>query len=73
MIVVNPLQSDALRNINVCKMKNDRVDAKRLALLYRTTVLRQSQIPQDAARLVRQRVSFEITRSESCGAFHRPL
>lgn len=33
VIVVNPLQSHALRNINVRKMKNDRVDAKRLALL----------------------------------------
>ncbi len=68
VIVVNPLQSHALRNINVRKMKNDRVDAKRLALLYRTTVLRQSQIPQDAARglrlLTRQRAELvkDLTR-----------
>ena len=40
VLVINPLQSHALRNMNVRLIKNDRVDAKRLALLYRTTVLR---------------------------------
>lgn len=53
VLVINPLQSHALRNVNVRKIKNDKVDAKRLALLYRTAVLRPSQIPQDVIRGLR--------------------
>ena len=53
VLVINPLQSHALRNVNVRRIKNDRVDAKRLALLYRTTVLRPSLIPQDVVRGLR--------------------
>lgn len=53
VLVINPLQSHALRNVNVRRIKNDRVDAKRLALLYRTTVVRPSLIPQDVVRGLR--------------------
>lgn len=53
VLVINPLQSHALRNMNIRRIKNDRVDAKRLALLYRTTVLRPSLIPQDVVRGLR--------------------
>ena len=53
VLVFNPLQSHALRNVNVRKIKNDKVDVKRLALLYRTTVLRPSQVPQDIIRGLR--------------------
>ena len=53
VIVVNPLQSNALKNINVRKIKNDKVDAYRLALLYRMNVLRRSQVPTDALRSLR--------------------
>ena len=68
VLVINPLQSHALRNVNVRKIKNDKVDAKRLALLYRTTVLRPSQVPQDVIRglrlLCRQRSALmkDLTR-----------
>ena len=53
VIVVNPLQSNALKNINVRKVKTDKVDAYRLALLYRMNVLRRSQVPTDALRSLR--------------------
>ena len=53
VIVVNPLQSNALKNINVRKIKTDKVDAYRLALLYRMNVLRRSQVPTDALRSLR--------------------
>ena len=53
VMVINPLQSHALRNVYVRKIKNDKVDAKKLALLYRTTVLRPSQVPQDVIRGLR--------------------
>lgn len=68
VIVVNPIQSGALRNINVRKLKTDKVDAYRLAMLYRIKVLRPSQVPMDALRglrlLCRQR--FELTHDITC-------
>ena len=68
VIVVNPIQSGALKNINVRKVKNDKVDAHKIALLYRLKVLRPSQVPADSLRglrlLCRQRseVMKNITR-----------
>jgi transposase len=35
VIIVNPIQSDSIKNLDVRKVKNDKWDAKRLALLYR--------------------------------------
>lgn len=53
VIVVNPIQSGALKNINVRKIKNDKVDAYKIALLYRLKVLRTSQVPADGLRGLR--------------------
>lgn len=68
VIVVNPIQSGALKNINVRKMKNDKVDAYKIAMLYRLKVLRTSQVPVNALRgmrrLCRQRTELmqDVTR-----------
>lgn len=68
VIVVNPIQSGALKNINVRKVKNDKVDAYKIAMLYRLKVLRTSQVPADTLRgmrlLCRQRSELmnDITR-----------
>ena len=68
VVVVNPIQSGALKNINVRKVKNDRVDAYRIAMLYRLKVLRPSQIPTSTLRglrlLTRQRSELmeDVTR-----------
>jgi len=35
VIVINPLQSNAIKNISIRKVKTDKVDAYRIALLYR--------------------------------------
>ena len=53
VIVVNPIQSGALKNINVRKVKNDKVDAHKIALLYRLKVLHPSQVPADSLRGLR--------------------
>ena len=53
VIVVNPIQSGALKNINVRKVKNDKVDAYKIAMLYRLKVLRKSQVPVDSLRGLR--------------------
>ncbi|MDE7244939.1 MAG: IS110 family transposase [Oscillospiraceae bacterium] len=68
VIVVNPIQSGALKNINVRKVKNDKVDAYKIAMLYRLKVLRTSQVPADSLRglrlLCRQRAELtgDVTR-----------
>lgn len=68
VIVVNPIQSGALKNINVRKVKNDKVDAYKIAMLYRLKVLRTSQVPVDSLRglrlLCRQRSELmsDVTR-----------
>ena len=68
VVVVNPIQSGALKNINVRKVKNDRVDAYRIAMLYRLKVLRSSQIPTSTLHglrlLTRQRSELmdDVTR-----------
>lgn len=53
VIVVNPVQSGALRNLNIRKVKNDKVDAHKIALLYRLKILRPAQIPQGNLRCMR--------------------
>lgn len=65
VVVVNPIQSGALKNINVRKVKNDRVDAYRIAMLYRLKVLRPSQIPSSSLRSLRL---LTRQRSELSGA-----
>jgi len=68
VIVVNPIQSGALKNINVRKVKNDKVDAYKIAMLYRLKVLRPSQVPANSLRglrlLCRQRSELmgDVTR-----------
>ncbi len=68
VIVVNPIQSGALKNINVRKVKNDKVDAYKIAILYRLKVLRASQVPANSLRglrlLCRQRSELmgDVTR-----------
>lgn len=68
VIVVNPIQSGALKNINVRKVKNDKVDTYKIAMLYRLKVLRASQAPANSLRglrlLCRQRSELmgDVTR-----------
>ena len=53
MIVINPIQSGGLKNINVRKIKNDKVDAYKIAALYRLKNLRPSNMPMQAITLPR--------------------
>lgn len=54
VIVVNPLQSNSMKDFSIRKRKTDRVDAFKLAMMYRTKTLRPFQIPQTATRALRQ-------------------
>ncbi len=52
VIVINPIQSGSIRNVDIRNIKNDKVDAYRLAYLYRLGKLKASNIPAgDISRL----------------------
>lgn len=45
--VINPIQTDSIKNLGIRKVKNDKVDARRIALLYRFQNLKTTNIPED--------------------------
>lgn len=53
VIVVNPIQTDSIKNLSVRKVKNDRIDAYRIATLYRFSELRQTNIPSEEVEMLR--------------------
>ena len=48
VIVINPIQSGGMKNIHVRKVKSDKVDAYKIATLYRLKILRPSNMPTQA-------------------------
>jgi transposase len=45
--VVNPIQTDSIKNIRVRKVKSDKVDAKKVALLARLGEIQATNIPDE--------------------------
>jgi transposase len=45
--VTNPIQTDSIKNIGIRKVKNDKVDARKIALLHRFQELRTTNIPNE--------------------------
>jgi transposase len=66
VILINPLQSGAVKNMGIRKIKSDRTDAKRLALLYRLKFLHSSKIDHSITNslkdLARQRTDLVSER-----------
>ena len=66
VIVINPMQSNALKNINIRKVKNDELDAYRIAQLYRLQAIKRTNLPMetllDLRELCRQRHSLVMQR-----------
>lgn len=54
VIVINPIQSGILRNVNIRNVKNDKIDAHRIALLYRLKILHTSNQPNDVLTDIRE-------------------
>lgn len=53
VMVINPMQSGALKNINIRKVKSDKSDAHRLALLYRLKTLHTTNQPNELLSNIR--------------------
>jgi len=45
--IINPIQSDSIRNIGIRKVKNDKIDAHRIALLYRFSFIKTTVVPDE--------------------------
>ena len=45
--ITNPIQTDSIKNIGIRKVKNDKVDARKIALLHRFQGLRTTNIPNE--------------------------
>lgn len=45
--MVNPIQTHSIKNISVRKVKNDKIDAERIAILYRLGEIKPSNIAND--------------------------
>lgn len=62
VILINPLQSSTIKNIGIRRIKSDKADAKKLALLYRLKVLHSSNFDHSIANvlkdLTRQRIDL---------------
>lgn len=68
VIVINPLQSGGIKNLQIRKIKNDQTDAKRLAFLYRLQVLKgtahEQTIFDSLKDLTRQRTDIVSERTK---------
>lgn len=75
VVIVNPLQSDSIKNLDVRKVKNDRWDAKRLALLYRIKgdSLRTSSWSDDATSALKDLVRQYYSIQDELTAHHQRL
>ena len=47
VVITNPLQTDSIKNLGIRKVKSDKVDARKVALLYRFQELKTTSIPND--------------------------
>lgn len=51
--IINPIQSDSIKNIGIRKVKNDKIDAHRIALLYRFSFIETTVIPDEVIDCLR--------------------
>ena len=45
--IINPIQTDSIKNIGIRKVKNDKIDAQKIALLHRFQELETTNIPNE--------------------------
>lgn len=71
--VINPIQSDSIKNIAVRKVKNDKVDARKIALLYRFEKLKTTNIPEDDIDCLRSLCRHYYKLSDQLTAYKNRL
>lgn len=71
--VINPLQTDSIKNLGIRKVKNDKVDARRIALLYRFQGLKSTNIPEDELECLRSLCRQYYNLSDELTAYKNRL
>lgn len=73
VIVVNPIQTNSIKNFSVRKVKNDKVDAYRIAILYRLKELKPTNMPVEAILDLRNLCRQYYDISDDCTAYMNKL
>ena len=71
--VTNPIQTDSIKNIGIRKVKNDKSDARRIALLYRFQSLKTSYIPSEEIDCLRALCRQYYSLSDELTAYKNRL
>lgn len=71
--VINPIQSDSIKNIGVRKVKSDKVDARKIALLYRFEQLKTTDIPDEDVDCLRSLCRHYYKLSDQLTAYKNRL
>lgn len=71
--VINPLQTDSIRNLGIRKVKNDKVDARKVALLYRFQELRTTNVPPEDLECLRSLCRQYFNLSDELTAYKNRL
>lgn len=71
--VINPIQTDSIKNIGVRKVKNDKVDARKIALLYRFKQLTTTNIPDEHIDCLRNLCRHYYKLSDQLTAYKNKL
>lgn len=71
--VINPIQTNSIKNIGVRKVKNDKVDARKIALLYRFEQLKTTIIPQEDIDCLRSLCRHYFKLSDQLTAYKNRL
>ena len=50
---INPIQTNSIKNIGIRKVKNDKIDARKIALIYRFQELKATNIPNEDIECLR--------------------
>lgn len=71
--VINPLQTDSIKNLGIRKVKNDKVDARKVALLYRFQKLRITNVLQEDLECLRSLCRQYFNLSDELTAYKNRL
>lgn len=69
IVTINPLQSSAIKNVSIRKIKNDQTDAYRLALAYRTQALKANLVPSDKIENMRLLIRQHFDLKKHIGSY----
>lgn len=71
--IINPLQTDSIKNLGIRKVKNDKVDTRRVALLYHFREIKTTNIPSEDLECLRSLCRQYFNLSDELTAYKNRL